>query len=205
MDSLQENSLELTSVPKLPVEWNIKHPIRLDGAVMRAGHKHALFAQLPMKCTGLSCPYHETCYSLATKEVSEGDRCVPEIATIITETEEYKKALNISEDNFVEMKMMQDLIVCDLMLDRCNKILAIEPMIGMVDKAINKNDTTIQEAAPHVAVILIERIIARKYKILAELNGTRRSKSKLGGAGDQMNISKFMISLKKSNVTKEVG
>jgi len=106
------------------------------------------------------------------------------------------------------LTMIRDLIICDITIDRCNKLLAREPMVGMVDKAINKNDTIIQEAAPHVAIDLLEKATNRKYKILDSLNGTRKSKSRVGGGSDNMDISKFMISLKKKSsntIVKEIG
>ncbi len=192
----------------LPIEWNVRNPFHLNEAIVRASSRNALFAHVPAKCTGAACPYVDTCFSWAVKEVRIGDRCVPEIATIINEVEEYKKSLNIADDNYVELTMMRDLIICDITIDRCNKLLAREPMVGMVDKAINKNDTIIQEAAPHVAIDLLEKATNRKYKILDSLNGTRKSKSRVGGGSDNMDISKFMISLKKKSsntIVKEIG
>ena len=163
----------------LPAEWLNVDVNSVRESVARKYQKHGLFAQMPLICKGNECPYSQACYEFATNTAVVGSRCIPEMSSVITYTTQYCSTLNVDFDNFIDMTLIKDLVNVDLIIDRCNKILTIENMVVDVNvTAIGK--TVIKKPEVHKAHEILERMIARKERLLQLLNATRRDKARTG-------------------------
>lgn len=173
MDEMQKRNIDL------PAEWLSVDIDALKEAVSRRYQKLGLFAQMPLVCKGSDCPYNSLCYEWQQGEVSVGDRCLPEMSSIFTYTTQYCQTLNITPDNFIDMTLIKDLVNVDLVIDRCNKILALTNLVEDVAVTAVKN-SIIYKPEINRAQEILERMIARKEKLLQLLNATRKDQAKTG-------------------------
>lgn len=192
-------NIQLSQLPNditIPAEWGNIEPEKLRQAVLRGSTKIAIYSDIPISCRGDRCLYSETCYYWIRGEIKIGDRCLPEIASVINKLTFYKSNLKIADDNFIDMMLLKDLIECDLVIDRCNKILAMTDMIIEEDMAINSKGDKIQRGNINGAQLILDSTTKRRLVILKELNATPNARSKSGTGSDKIDISKVLIQLK---------
>ena len=187
-----DNEIVLSADWLLPEEWGTVDPASLQKSVIRGSTKNAIYTHIPSVCKGTSCLFHKVCWEWEHGEVQVGQRCVPEMASIINLGKDYISGMNIGKDNFIDRYIIKDLILCDIMIERCTKVLASEDMFGDVDKAINSKGEVITEAAEHIALSILDKWTNKRFRILNELNETPKARTKNGLAGKNMDISKVL-------------
>jgi hypothetical protein len=138
--------------------------------------KHGMFANVPMVCKGTDCPLHEVC-TVPIKKRPFGQRCPIEIAAIIDRYEKYCTELGVGPEDYFDQSQVKDLVDVEVKLLRANGHLAISGnFIEQVVQAIDDNGNAHYRPELHKATEYEEKLLARKSKILADLNTTRKAK-----------------------------
>ena len=85
---------------------------------------HGLYTGVPMVCRGVECPFRETCW-IDSADLTVGERCPIEIATIMEQYTNYIKELGIDESNKVDQGLVKQLIDVDIGILRADNKMAI--------------------------------------------------------------------------------
>lgn len=187
-EAFQERMLALQEqlLQELPANWIKTDTAKKALEIARKEHqkKHGFYSSMPMICKGHKCPYAKTCYLLDAKAAPEGDRCPIEAAFIMERFERYSKELGINLERVVDMSLLRDLIECELMIDRCDRLLAqdgdlvVEVFAG--SSPVTGEVFTKPEA--HQALGIKDKMQKRKNEILQLLNSTRKDQAKMAMA-----------------------
>lgn len=139
--------------------------------------KHGLFANVPMICKGTECPMHELC-DIPIRKRPVFKRCPIEIAAIIDRYDKYATELGIGPEEYFDQSQLKDLVDIEVKLLRTNGHLAISGhFIEQVVSAIDDKGNIHTRPELNKATEYEEKLLARKSKILADLNTTRRAKN----------------------------
>lgn len=178
----------LPDVPELrdvPSTW--PQPSEKSVAAMKLASgafntKHGLFASIPLVCKGHGCPYASTCIAIIYGLAPEGERCPVEIAGIAHRFKAYCDELNIDEYKLTHVTLVKELIDCEIIIERCNQLLAAEgELIVDVIAGISESGETFQRPEIHKALDIKDRNLKRKNEILQLLNSTPKDKAKSEG------------------------
>lgn len=168
---------------ELPASWikTDKAKKALEIARKERQKKHGLYSSMPMLCKGYRCPYAKSCYLLEAGEAPEGERCPIELAFIMERFERYSRELSVDHDRVVDMSLLRDLIECELMIDRCDRVLAQEGEMVVEVPAFSSPVTgeVYHRPEAHQALGIKDRMQKRKNEILQLLNSTRKDQAKL--------------------------
>lgn len=168
---------------ELPANWIKTNTAKqaLEVARREQRKRHGFYSSMPMICRGRRCPYAEGCYLLEAGEAPEGERCPIELAFIMERFERYSRELEIDLDKVVDMSLLRDLIECELMIDRCDRILAQDGALILEVPAGSSPVTGEVFTRPeaHQALGIKDRMQKRKNEILQLLNSTRKDQAKL--------------------------
>lgn len=139
--------------------------------------KHGMFANVPMICKGTECPMHELC-DIPIRKRPVFKRCPIEIAAIIDRYDKYASELGLGPEDYFDQSQVKDLIDIEVKLLRTNGHLAISGhFIQEVVAAIDDKGNVHTRPELNKATEYEEKLLARKSKILADLNSTRRAKN----------------------------
>lgn len=137
--------------------------------------KHGMFANVPMVCKGGDCPMSEVC-TVAMQNRPFGQRCPIEIAAIIDRYDKYCEELGLGPNDYFDQSQVKDLVDIEVKLLRANGQLAISGnFIEQVVTGIDDNGNAHLRPELHKATEYEEKLLARKSKILADLNATRKA------------------------------
>lgn len=145
---------------------------------------YGFYASVPMICRANNCKFASVCEPFHQGLVQEGDRCVIEIAEIMERYQGYAHELGLSPDSVVDLGLLRDLIDCDLIIERADKVLAIEgEIIKYVTVGVTDSGHPIRRPEVHKALEIKERMQRRKNEILQLLNATRKDKARTNPLG----------------------
>lgn len=146
--------------------------------------KHGLFVNVPMVCKNDKCPLKEVC-TIHPSQRPEGERCPIEIAAILDRFEKYCAELNVGEHDYFDQSLIKDLVDIEIKLMRANGLLATSAdFIEQVTVGIDEHGNVHTRPELHMATVYEEKLLARKAKILNDLNSTRRLREKNKKAND---------------------
>lgn len=165
----------------LPSAWKLSDRGRqaLAHAVAMRRTVHGFYASVPFLCKAANCRFASVCEAYREGLVQEGDRCVLEIAEILERYRGYVTELQLSPDSLVDLGLLKDLIDCDVMIERADKLLAVDgKIVEYVTVGIAENGQPIRRPEVHKAIEIKERMQKRKNEILQLLNATRKDKAR---------------------------
>jgi hypothetical protein len=140
------------------------------------------WAVSPMICRGELCPYRNRCELLMNNVAPIDAPCPFETYMIGMWAEKWTKALEVEDDNIVEINQVITIIICDLMLMRLRNALSLSPTGSIVytPVGVDKMGNVIlrTEAAPEVA--MEKEYIRVKKQTFDGILATREAKAKHG-------------------------
>lgn len=167
--------------------------------------KMAMFATIPMKCTGPQCMFAQECPLLKKGIAPIGKKCPVEMQMVSDFMQNLMMDLNVDPENMVEVCMVRDLVDQEIQHVRksqwqSNEGLTQEQVIGLD----NENRPVIREEL-HLSVELEDKILKRKNQIRKELLASREARAKAGqGAIDSAQvISKMFEELREIDSSRE--
>lgn len=166
---------------ELPAHWGLDQAnlenVRKVRGIMNL--KHGLLANVPMICKAHRCPFVESCY-IPPQDRRVGMRCPIEIAAIIERFERYCKALNITEEDVVDMQLVKDLVDLEIQMTRAEMKLAQNggEFIDMVIAAVDQQGNPHYKPELHKAVEYKRELRKEHHRILQLLNSTRKDRER---------------------------
>lgn len=171
---------------KLPSHWGLDQAAYENVRRGRALHniRHGLLSNVPMICKAHKCPFVESCW-IPPNERRLGMRCPIEIAAVIERFEKYCKALDVTEEDVVDMQLVKDLVDLEIQMVRAEMKLAqnggefIDQVVAAVDQQGNAH------YKPELSKVVEYKRELRKehHRILQLLNSTRKDREKERQAG----------------------
>ena len=144
--------------------------------------KNGLYSIYPIPCKKGSCPYGTNCIALQNHiEPPYGEPCVIETnkieQLIIDYSLQYKPEYSSSTDKV----MIRELIQLEILMDRCQNLMAQEASpLQEVIAGIAEDGTPYTQPVVSRYYDAWERMSKRKQSLLNDLEGTRRSKRSKG-------------------------
>lgn len=184
---------------ELPTTWGTPSATALKAMNLSAGiagTKHGLMSSIPIVCSGSKCRYKQTCLPFVSNCAPVGERCPVEQISILTKYEAYRKDLNIDENRIIEISLLKELIDCDVMIDRCNQILATANLIEDVVSVVSVSGDVYTRPEVNKAIEIKEKSQKRKEAVLQLLNSTPKDKAKTE-AGAQKDPSMYAATIVK--------
>lgn len=169
-------------VPEVPEEWGLSSPKRkaqVEKAQTAGALKHGILATIPMVCRDYACPYKAHCLYQQRGEVTAGERCVLEIGKLIRAADQYYAEFGVDPtdpDQRVDAVLIQQLLTLEILLDRCNMLLATGNLVEDIDVAMNPNGDVISQPQLHKAAEALPKLQRRQNEILTLLSATRKDK-----------------------------
>jgi hypothetical protein len=175
----------LPALPEIPQTWgpvSEKSKKAMQLAYRMYATKHGLLASIPLVCRAEKCPYAETCIAQLYGTAPVGERCPVEMVNIMHKFVQYCEELNIDKTKMVNLGLIKELIDCEVMIERCNALLAksgelIPDVIALVDD----QGTPYYKPEIHKAIEIKDKNQKRKNEILQLLNSTPKDKAKTEG------------------------
>lgn len=143
--------------------------------------KTSLFASIPMTCT-TACPFKDSC-PLALKGVApfnSNTPCPLEMGMVIEFMASFMRALNVDDENLIEVSMVRSMVDQEIQYMRKTKLLAKESFIQENVIGVSDNGQPIMKKELHLAVELEDRIHKRLKDLRKELLATREARAKVG-------------------------
>jgi hypothetical protein len=165
---------------EIPPVWQLSEKGRqaISVASAQANTQHGIYANVPLVCKQ-DCPYATICYAWQNGQVEPGDRCPMEIGAILQAHRAYCAELGVDPESIVDLGLIKDLIDTEVIIERCNKILAIEgEVIKQVIVAVDSEGRPLRRPEVHKALDIKEKMQRRKNEILNLLHATRSAKAK---------------------------
>lgn len=150
---------------------------------------HGLQARVPMICKGENCAYAKQCPLLPYGEIEEGKYCLWEIGQIQYRAAGYASDLDYDSASFTDKNLMSELIMLDIMLERCKSLLANEgtPVIDMAI-GVDQEGNEIRQPNVSKAWEAYEKISKKRDQTYQLLMLTRKDKAKQGTDDDARNL-----------------
>ena len=180
---------ELPAPPKgwaFPREWNLDQR-KVDAItfeLQQRKSRHGMFTNVPMLCQGEQCPFALICGAWQAREVNLGDRCVPEIALVMTNTDRYLREFGIipdKDDHFADFTLVKELVALEVMIERCEKRLTLEQEVVDVPVLSTRNNEVYTKKEINASLEIRDKHMRRRHEILRLLQATRADKKQLSG------------------------
>ena len=141
--------------------------------------KNGLFSVFPIPCKGgQGCPYGESCIAAQYgMEPPIGEPCVIEVTKIENLIVSYSNDFNLQTASTTDRVFLQELIQIDLIMDRCQVMMAQEgKVLQDVTMGITEDGETYTQSVVSRYLDAWERLSKRRQSILNEMNATRKAK-----------------------------
>lgn len=166
---------------KLPNKWSYS-PAGLLSKDLISKHlnsqKTGLHAMYPIMCNGSGCPYSSQCFAYKNNiQPPLGEPCVMEATKIDSLLVAYDKDFHFEDCSAMDMLLIQELVHLDIMMDRCNMLIAQEltPVIE-VNIGTTREGDPISQPAVSKYYEAYEKMSKRREAIAEQLMATRKSK-----------------------------
>jgi hypothetical protein len=168
-------------LPWLKMSNKATKAVKLARSVQRM--KHGLFANIPIVCHGMDCPYGETCIALGSDVAPVDEPCPVEISMILELYDKYTQELSIDITQMVNLSILKSLIDAEITISRCEAILAKDAnIIQEFIVTVTQFGQQVKNPGPHIALAIKEKAIKQKNEALQLLNSTPKDKAKTEGA-----------------------
>lgn len=168
----------------LPGRWNYSAAGTLSKDLVSKhlnSQKTGLHAMYPILCNGAGCPYSTTCFAFQNNiHPPVGEPCVMETTKIENLLIQYDKDFHFDECSMTDMLAIQELVHLDIMIDRCNALIAQEltPVIEVNIGASPQTGEPITQPTVSKYYEAYEKMSKRREAIEEGLTATRRAKRK---------------------------
>lgn len=144
--------------------------------------KTGLHSMYPILCKGQGCPYSTSCFALkAGIQPPPGDPCVLETDRIERLIERYNDDFDFATSSLTDMLAINELIQLDLLIDRCQKLMAQESLpVIEVNIGVNQHGDPITQPTISKYYEAYERMSKRRSALVDELNASRKARKKTG-------------------------
>lgn len=154
----------------------------IDLAKRTRSKRYGMYAQIPVICKGSDCAYADTCVALMSDCAPVGEPCAVEIAIIETYFQQLVSELNVDPTQIVNLGLLKDVIEQEVIINRCNAILAKDGnIIQQIPIGSTPQGTIINAPQQHIALTVRENARKAKAQALQLLNSTPKDKAKTGG------------------------
>ena len=160
-----------------PAGWMSKKLVSKHLNSMKSG----LYSVFPIPCKGRGCPYRQSCLAAQNSmEPPIGEPCVIEVAKIEQLVVSYATEFDISAASVTDRVIMQELIQLDLLMDRCQCLLAQDADVlqEVVVGSTEDGDTYTQPVISRYLEAW-EKLSRRRQALFDEMLATRKSKKDL--------------------------
>jgi len=133
---------------------------------------------IPMKCSGDSCPFSDSCWFYNNEKAPVGKPCIVEHQLLRYHTSKFFEEFEIDINSHSEVMLIQELselIVFEMRVTRVLSNPENATLMGLKLK-FSPDGEPIEEETEHWAWGIKEKIKNRRMKILASLNATRQAK-----------------------------
>ena len=158
-----------------PAGWMSKKLVSKHLNSMKSG----LYSIFPIPCKGgQGCPYGESCIAAQYgMEPPIGEPCVIEVTKIENLIVSYSNDFNLQTASTTDRVFLQELIQIDLIMDRCQVMMAQEgKVLQDVTIGITEDGETYTQPVVSRYLDAWERLSKRRQSILNEMNATRKAK-----------------------------
>jgi len=187
---------------KMPSRWGYSAAGALSKDLVSKhlnSQKTGLHSMYPILCNGSGCPYSTTCFAFKYNiQPPVGEPCVIETTKMEELTLAYDKDFHFDECSATDMLAIHELIHLDIMIDRCNALIAQEltPVIDVNIGVIQQTGDVITQPAISKYYEAYEKMSKRRSAIVDELNASRKAKRK-----DTPDTSKQRIDILRSKIS----
>ena len=143
--------------------------------------KNGLFSMFPIPCKHEGCPYGATCIALQNKlEPPIGEPCILEVNKIENLLVRYANDFDFETTSTTDQIFIQELIQLDLMMDRCQNLMAQEASpLQEVTMGVTDDGEVYTQPVVSRYYDAWERMSKRRQSILNEMLATRHSRKGL--------------------------
>lgn len=145
-------------------------------------YTHSAYQFVPMICRGLKCCYRGCAYFrdglLDPSEYELDKYCLYEMSIISNLVDKFNKMLNIKQGDprhIVDELTIKDIVTIEILLNRVSAYLEGTDVVIMKTIGADKQGNPIDSEAINDALVVRERLIANKLKLLSSLKATRES------------------------------
>lgn len=162
----------------MPWKMDKKGKAAVAKAVGIMNTTYGLYATIPLVCKGEECVYAKLFPDTHDGLSVEGQRCPVEVAMIMTKYDQYKKELNIAEEDAVDMSILRDVIDYDIQIIRAENKMAVEgDFVKDVTIGISQTGVPIIQEQISQAAEYKDKIQKKRNDSLKLLNSTRKDKA----------------------------
>ena len=157
-----------------PAGWMSKKLVSKHLNSMKSG----LYSIFPIPCKGQGCPYRQSCLAAQNSmEPPIGEPCVIEVAKIEQLVVSYASEFDISASSVTDRVIMQELIQLDLLMDRCQCLLAQDADV-LQDVVVGSTEDGDTYTQPVISRYLEawEKLSRRRQALFDEMIATRKSR-----------------------------
>ena len=168
----------------LPTKWNYSAAGALSKDLVSKhlnSQKTGLHAMYPILCNGAGCPYSSTCFAYQNDiHPPQGEPCVMETTKMESLLLQYDKDFHLEDCSATDILTIQELVHLDIMIDRCNSLIAQEltPVIEVNIGSSPQTGDVITQPAVSKYYEAYEKMSKRRSALVDELNATRKAKRK---------------------------
>lgn len=139
--------------------------------------KHGIYSIFPIPCKGPACPYGSMCPALQANIEVVGEPCPIETTKIENLIVSYSNDFKIESSSTTDRVFLQELIQLDLLMDRCQMLMAIDgsPLQEISMGATNDGSIYTQPVVSRYLEAW-EKLSKRRQSLLNDMLATRSSR-----------------------------
>lgn len=151
--------------------------------------KTGMFARIPIYCKGEKCPYSESCGLVQWNIYPKGQACPVEIAMVQQSWEKYWDEFQLTEDDYTDIKLVQEIIKMEVYMERCTGLMSKEASpVQMMVAGVTEDGEPIESPQVAKSVEAYERYSKIRERDYGLLLATRKDKLKKGEDNHEKNI-----------------
>lgn len=192
IDSNSRRMLDKLIDKKNPWGYNYKGLTAKQAAMRMLATSTGMYARVPITCKGEECPYAEQCQLLPYDMAPVGEYCPIETSQIELRVTQYMKDIDIDSASFTDRALVDEIVQCDILLERCKALMAREgsPVIQM-SIGIDNEGNEITQPGVSKAWEAYERISKKRNDAYQLLMLTRKD-HKNDGDTQQKSLSEIL-------------
>ena len=181
----------IANMQKCGNSWGLNHKSKenVRMAMSSLAMTNGMYSRVPLVCKGDECPYANQCQLHFYGRCEVGSYCEWEIAQIELRARQYSQDLDYDSASFTDRNLMSELIMLDIMLERCKALLAKDgtPVIEMAI-GIDQDGNEVRQPAVSKAWEAYEKVSKKRDQTYQLLMMTRKDKKSLGKDEDSQSL-----------------
>lgn len=181
----------IANMQKCGNAWNLSHKSRENLRLAMSGlaMTNGMYSRIPLVCKGDECPYANQCVLHYHGRCEVGSYCEWELAQINLRAQHYSEDIDYDSSSFTDRNLMSELIMLDIMLERCKALLAKDgtPVIDMAI-GIDSEGNEVRQPAVSKAWEAYEKVSKKRDQTYQLLMMTRKDKKSMGKDEDSQSL-----------------